>query len=52
MSDTGPKTLLEAVRHFTNLDVCHEYMRGTICKLADALKIRTDTFRDAVPEPA
>lgn len=28
MSDTGPKTLLEAVRHFSDLNVCHEYMRG------------------------
>lgn len=23
-----PKTLIEAVRHFTNLSVCHEYMIG------------------------
>ncbi len=28
MADTGPKTLLEAVRHFSDLDVCHEYMIG------------------------
>ena len=28
MTKTGPRTLLEAVRHFSNLDVCHEYMRG------------------------
>ncbi len=28
MPAEGPQTLLEAVRHFSNLDVCHEYMRG------------------------
>lgn len=27
MSD-GPKTLLQAVRHFTDLNVCHEYLIG------------------------
>lgn len=25
---TGPQTLLEAVRHFSDLDVCHNYMIG------------------------
>lgn len=28
MSDTAPKTLIEAVRHFTDLNVCHEYLIG------------------------
>lgn len=28
MPDHGPQTLLEAVRHFTDLDTCHEYMVG------------------------
>lgn len=28
MAEAGPQTLLEAVRHFSDLDVCHEYMRG------------------------
>lgn len=27
-AETGPQTLLEAVRHFSDLDVCHEYMIG------------------------
>jgi len=26
MPDTGPKTLIEAVRHFSDLDTCHAYM--------------------------
>jgi transposase-like protein len=26
MPDTYPKTLIEAVQHFSDLDVCHEYM--------------------------
>ena len=28
MPNTDPQTLLEAVRHFTDLNVCHEYMLG------------------------
>ena len=28
MPDTGPQTLIEAVRRFSDLDVCHEYMRN------------------------
>ncbi len=26
MTETGPDTLIEAVRYFSNLDTCHEYM--------------------------
>jgi transposase-like protein len=28
MPNEGPQTLTEAVRHFSDLDVCHEYMRS------------------------
>ena len=28
MNDTDPRTLIEAVRHFADLGVCHDYMVG------------------------
>lgn len=50
MPDNEPQTLLEAVRHFTDLDVCHEYMIGVKwpngvvcpkCESADVGRIAT-----------
>jgi hypothetical protein len=54
MSDT-PQTLMEAVRYFSDLDTCHEYLRkirwprGVVCPHCEGK--RCDDERKGMMEP-